>query len=50
MAKEILSIPEDKLSEVIKVIREGLKHVIVSEETSQQLSKWCDEEEEHISS
>lgn len=48
MAKEILSIPEEKLSEVIKVIREGLKHVKVSDDTHRNLIKWCDEEEEYL--
>ena len=50
MASEILSVPEEKLFEVIKVIRAGLSHVSVSEETRIQLLKWCEEEEEYISS
>lgn len=45
---EILCVPEDNLNEVIIVIREGLKHVNVSNETREQLTKWCDEECEYI--
>lgn len=48
MAKEILAIPEDKLSEVIAVIRAGLVIADVSSETIEQLTKWCNEEEEYL--
>lgn len=50
MAKEILAIPEEHLAEVIKVIREGLKHLPeISDETRTQLSRWCHEEENYLS-
>lgn len=52
MAKEILAIPEEKVSEVIAVIRQGLQsptflHIYkgVSIETIEQLKKWCDKYE-----
>ena len=48
MAKEILAIPEESLTEVIKVIRNGLKHSLVSDETRHNLEQWCNEEEEYI--
>ena len=49
MAKEILSIPEENLKEVIGVIRIGLGHIrFISEETRANLTKWCDEEEEYL--
>ncbi len=48
MAKEILAIPEGSLVEVIKVIRNGLKHSKVSNETRRNLKQWCDEEEDYI--
>ncbi len=48
MASEILSIPEENLLEVIQVIRTGLMHTRVSEETETQLLNWCAEEEEYI--
>lgn len=48
MAKEILAIPEDNLLEVIAVIRAGLTIVDVSLETIEQLTRWCDEEEEYL--
>lgn len=52
MASETLSVPEDHLAEVIKVIREGLKATAndksISMETREQLAKWCDEEEEYL--
>ncbi len=48
MASETLSVPEEHLEEVIKVIRAGLKAVRVKREVSQQLKKWCDEEEEYV--
>lgn len=55
MAKETLTIPEEKLPEVIKVIRAGLEYVDsghylpqISDETREQLAKWCDEQEEYL--
>jgi len=56
MAKEILAIPEEKLSEVIAVIRSGLEHVddghndlsTISDETREQLTEWCDKEEDYL--
>ena len=52
MAKEILAVPEGKLFEVIAVIRAGLrckdKDEQVSDETREQLSEWCDDEEEYL--
>ena len=56
MAKEILVVPEEKLSEVIAVIRAGLEYVddgygdisIISDETREQLEKWCKEELEYL--
>jgi len=53
MASEILTVPEDHLSEVIRVIRAGLeatkKDSKISKTTRTQLAKWCDEEEEYLS-
>jgi hypothetical protein len=48
MAKEVLYVPEESLEEVIRVLRAGLKVETVSEETREQLTKWCDEEEEYL--
>jgi len=48
MASEILSVPEEHLAEVIAVIREGLSRLKVSDEVQDQLTRWCDEEEEYI--
>ena len=48
MAKEILAIPEEKISEVVLIIRRGLavSSVYISENVSngtiKQLEKWCD--------
>lgn len=53
MATEILSIPEEHVKAVIKVIREGLEVVSVLEVprvVQIQLNRWCDEMEEHASS
>jgi len=44
MATEILAVPEENLSEVIAVIRAGLKTVDVSSETRKQLVRWCAKE------
>jgi hypothetical protein len=49
MSKEVLYVPEDHLLEVIQVIRAGLKTEQVSPETREQLTRWCDEEEQYIS-
>jgi hypothetical protein len=48
MAKEILAIPEEHLAEVIRVIRAGLALAAVSNEVREQLTKWCDAEEEYL--
>jgi len=48
MAKEILAVPEERLLEVIAVIRAGLAVSAVSDETVVQLAKWCDEEEAYM--
>ena len=48
MATEILSIPEEDLSEVIRIIRIGLHYVLVSSETRGRLLEWCKEEEEYL--
>lgn len=48
MASEILAVPEECLVEVVKVIRAGIIASSLSEEVKEQLTKWCDEEEEYI--
>lgn len=49
MAKEILSIPEDCLLEVIEIIRLGLKtKKKISGDVKHNLQKWCDEEEAYM--
>ena len=60
MSKEILAIPEDKLREVIYVIRAGIKYSqaipldplvkleTISYETIESLTLWCDQEEEYL--
>lgn len=55
MATETLSVPEDNLHDVIKVIRVGLENIIsvpfmdqISNETREQLTRWCDEEEAYL--
>jgi len=51
MGKEILAIPEEHLSYVVRVIRDGLDHLIsdhqifYDDEAYIQLTKWCDEME-----
>ena len=45
MGSERLVFPEEKLDEVIEVIREGIKLAKVSKETKQQLDRWCDKME-----
>mgnify|MGYP001559791992 CR=1 FL=1 len=50
MAKEILAVPEDKLEEIIKVIRAGL-HLLdkkISKDTKYNLEEWCRVEEEYL--
>lgn len=50
MASEILSVPEEHLQDVIKVIRCGLEDCkyMISSETRKQLKKWCDDEEKYL--
>ena len=50
MASEVLTIPEEQLLEVVKVIRAGLQVVDVSRETLDNLIKWCNKEEEYLGS
>lgn len=46
---EILSVPEEYLLEVIKIIRAGLKtNPNCNKEVKQQLTKWCKDEEDYI--
>lgn len=51
MGKEILAIPEEHLSYVVRVIRDGLDHLISDHQISYfdeayiQLTNWCDEME-----
>ena len=50
MSSEILAVPEYHLQEVIDVIRAGL-HALrenISKEVKEQLTNWCDEEEEYL--
>jgi hypothetical protein len=49
MSAEVLSIPEERLDEVIKVIVYGLAHVDdISEETREALNQWCADEREYL--
>lgn len=48
MANEVLSIPEESLEEVIRVIRAGLKTEPVSDEVRAYLAEWCDDEEAYL--
>lgn len=48
MGKEILSVPESKLGEVIKVILVGLTSTEVSRETEKMLNMWCKEEADYL--
>jgi len=50
MAIETLNIPEQYLKEVILVIRAGLDitNETISSSVKEQLTTWCDEEEEYI--
>jgi hypothetical protein len=48
MATEPLNVPEQHLTEVIKVIRTGLAHTDVREEVREALDDWCDDEERYL--
>jgi hypothetical protein len=49
MASEVLSVPEENLAEVIRIIRTGLKNAkFISKDTRANLKKWCDEEEAYL--
>ncbi len=50
MANETLSVPEEKLWEVIQVIRAGLEAKVptTSAETKKRLKQWCDDEEAYL--
>jgi hypothetical protein len=52
MGTERLSIPEERVAEVIKVIRAGRKATqkdpSISNETRRCLDTWCDEMDEYI--
>ena len=48
MAKEILAVPEEYLEEVIRVIRAGLVIASACDVVREQLTKWCDSEEEYL--
>jgi ABC-type transporter MlaC component len=50
MAKEILTVPEEHLQEVIDIIRAGLYVIgnVIKQEVREQLTRWCDEEQEYI--
>ena len=45
MAKEILAVPESQLREVIAVLRVGMEHIDVTQETRTALHTWCNDEE-----
>lgn len=47
MASEILAVPEERVLEVIKVLRAGLHQVEVSEDTRNGIESWCEEYEEY---
>ncbi len=48
MAKEVLTISEERLGHVIDVIRAGLKVVKVPENVAEGLLAWCRAEEEYL--
>lgn len=48
MAKEILSIPEEYLEEVILIIKTGLLHSDVKEEVYERLMDWCKSMKAHL--
>lgn len=47
MATEVLSVPEEYLPIVTRVIRAGLSQVEVPEEVREALEEWCEDEEEY---
>lgn len=47
MGSEILAVPEERVLEVIKVLRAGLHQVEVSEDTRDGIESWCKECEEY---
>ncbi len=48
MTSEILSVPEEHLSEVIEVIRAGLRSISTSEAVHKALLEWCISEENYL--
>ena len=50
MASEILSVPEERILEVVKVLRSGISTCqdSVSEDTLIHLMKWCNDMEEYM--
>ena len=48
MAREILSVPEERLDEVIAVIRVGLRETKVSKCTRDLLETWCEDEDAYL--
>lgn len=47
MGSEIFAVPEERVLEVIKVLRAGLHQVEVSEDTRDGIESWCEEYEEY---
>jgi hypothetical protein len=43
MGKEVLSVPEESLFDVARVIRAGLRSEVVPHDVNQSLNAWCDE-------
>jgi hypothetical protein len=41
MGKEVLSVPEESLSDVARVIRAGLRSEVVPHDVNQSLNAWC---------
>lgn len=49
MASETLTVPEEYLEDVIRVIRAGLKAVKkLPKDVRDNLAEWCDEEEDYV--
>ena len=48
MTSEILTVPEERLEDVIEVIRAGLKTTKVPKDVKYNLSKWCRDEEDYL--
>jgi len=49
MASEVLYVPEEDLTEVIAIVRTGLKHTKkVTTEVKRGLLKWCKDEEAYL--